>query len=98
VIIENREEFERIGVKVGTIGLHSARKGDVILAASVCNVSASMTSICNRAMWKMGVTKDKYIKYEWIGDQFLCRTLCGLSCLVKEFSMPPPLSILGQVI
>jgi hypothetical protein len=50
VIEENRVEFERIGVKVGTIGSHSARKGAATLAASGCTISPSMSSICNRAV------------------------------------------------
>jgi hypothetical protein len=90
VIEDNRVEFERIGVKVGTIGSHSARKGAATLAASGCTVSPSMSSICNRAGWKMGGTRDKYIKYEAAGDQFFGRTLCGLNSLVKEFSTSPP--------
>jgi hypothetical protein len=90
VIVENRSEFERLGVKVGSIGSHSARKGAATLAASGCTVSPSMASICNRAGWKMGGTRDKYIKYEAAGDQFLGRTLCGLNSLVKEFSVSPP--------
>jgi hypothetical protein len=95
VIVDNSDEFERIGVKVGTIGSHSARKGAATLAASGCTVSLSMSSICNRAGWKMGGTRDKYIKYESAGDQFLGRTLCGLSSLVKEFSTSPPFFNLG---
>jgi hypothetical protein len=90
VISENKEEFERIGVKVGSIGTHSARKGAATMAASGCTISPSMASICNRAQWKMGGTRDKYIKYENAGDQFLGRTLTGLNSLQKEFSISPP--------
>jgi hypothetical protein len=90
VIEENRVTFERIGVKVGTIGSHSARKGAVTLVASSYTVSPSMSSICNRAGWKMGGTRGKCIEYEAAGDQFLRRTLCGLNSLVKEFSTSPP--------
>jgi hypothetical protein len=90
VISENKEEFERIGVKEGTIGSHSARKGAATLAASGCTVSPSMASICNRAQWKMGGTRDKYIKFENAGDQFLGRCLTGLNSLQKEFSISPP--------
>ena len=90
VIEENADEFERIGVKAGRIGSHSARKGAATLAASGCTVSPSMAAICNRAGWKMGGTRDKYIKYENAGDQFLGRTLCGLNSLVKEFSISSP--------
>lgn len=90
VIKENQAEFARIGVKPGTIGTHSARKGAATYAASGCTVCASMSAICNRAGWKLGGTRDKYIKYEGAGDQFLGRTLCGLNSLTKEFSMSPP--------
>ena len=83
-------EFARIGVKVGTIGTHSARKGAATLAASGCTISPSMASICTRAGWTLGGTRDKYIKYESAGDQFLGRTVCGLNSLVKEFSISPP--------
>ena len=48
-----------------------------------------MASIYDRAGWKMGGTRDKYIKYESVGGQFLGRTLCGLNSLVKEFSTSP---------
>jgi Phosphoenolpyruvate-protein kinase (PTS system EI component in bacteria) len=79
-------------VKPGTIRTHSARKGAATYAASGCTVSAStMSAICNRDGWKLGGTRNKYIKYEAAGDQFLGRTLCGLNSLTKEFSMSPPL-------
>jgi hypothetical protein len=42
-----------------------------------------------------GGTRDKYIKYKLASDQFLGRTLCGLSSLVKEFSTSPPFFNLG---
>ena len=84
------DEFARIGVKVGQISTHSARKGAATVAASGCTISPSMASICTRAGWAMGGTRDKYIKYESAGDQFLGRTLCGLNSLVKEFSISPP--------
>ena len=89
-IKNNEDEFKRIGVKVSQIGTHSARKGAATLAASGCTVSPSMSAICTRAGWAMGGTRDKYIKYESAGDQFLGRTLCGLNSLVKEFSISPP--------
>ena len=49
-----------------------------------------MSSICNRAGWTIGGTRDKYIKYENAGDQFLGRTLAGLNSLKQEFSISPP--------
>lgn len=90
VISENEQEFERLGVKKESIGTHSARKGAATLAASGCTIAPSMSSICNRAGWKMGGTRDKYIKYESAGDQFLGRTLACLNSLTQEFSISPP--------
>ena len=97
VIKENKEEFERIGVRVGSIGTHSARKGAATHAASGCTVSPAMAAICNRAQWKMGGTRDKYIKFENAGDQFLGRSLTGLNSLQKEFSISPPFFNTGAV-
>ena len=90
VITENSEEFLAIGVKPQDIGTHSARKGAATLAASGCTVSPSMAAICNRAGWKLGGSRDKYIKYESAGDQFLGRTVCGLDSTGMEFSVSPP--------
>ena len=96
VVKENEAEFARIGVKVGSIGTHSARKGAASLAASGCTIAPAMASICNRAGWKMGGTRDKYIRYENAGDQFLGRTLTGINSLSKEFSVSPPFFHLPQ--
>lgn len=90
VIESNSEEFARIGVRPGTIGTHSARKGAATYAAGGCTISPSMSAICNRAGWKMGGSRDKYVKYESAGDQFLGRVLCGLNPLVQEFAISPP--------
>ena len=80
-IKENAKSFKVIGVKPGDIGSHSARKGGAML---------SMSSICNRTGWKLGGSRDKYIKFESAGDQFLGRTLCGLNSLQIQFACSPP--------
>jgi len=46
-----------------------------------------MSAICNRAGWKMGGSRDKYIKYESAGDQILGRVICSLNPL---FAVSPP--------
>ena len=84
------DEFAKIGAKARTVGTHSACKGAATLVASGCTISPSMASIYTRAGWTLGGTRDKYIKYESAGDQFLGRTVCGLNSLVKEFSTSPP--------
>jgi hypothetical protein len=67
VITENKDQFERLGVKVGSITSHSTRKSAVTLAASCCTVPPSMASVCNSVGWKMGGTRDNYIKYKSAG-------------------------------
>jgi hypothetical protein len=39
---------------------------------------------------RWGGTRDKYIKFENAGDQYLGRCLTGLNSLHKEFSISPP--------
>ena len=53
-------------------------------------MTPSMASICNRAGWKMGGTRDKYIKFENAGDQYLGRILSGMDCLSPSFAVTPP--------
>ena len=77
----------------GVIGSYSARKEAATLAASGCTVSPSMALICTRAGWKLGGTRDKYIKFENAGDQYLGCVLCELNCLMMEFSVSPPFLI-----
>ena len=97
MIKEKQEEFERIGARVGSIVTHSARKGAVTHAVSRCTVSPIMASICNMAQWKMGGTRDKYIKFENVGNKFQGRSLIGLNSLHREFSFYPPYFIRGAM-
>ena len=83
-------KFQRLGIDTDTTASHSIRKGSSTYAASGCTVAPSMASICNRAGWKMGGTRDKYIKFENAGDQHLGRILCGLNPLSVYFSLTPP--------
>ena len=53
VILENKEEFEKLGVKPGDLGSHSTRKGSITLVCSRRTVYPPMSSICLRACWIM---------------------------------------------
>ena len=86
----DESNFRRLGVEVGTFGSHSLRKGSSTFAASGSTMTPSMASICNRAGWKMGGTRDKYIKFENAGDQYLGRILSGMDCLSPSFAVTPP--------
>ena len=89
VIRENRTEFEEMGVKLGDLGAHSPRKGAITLVSSGCTVSPPMASICLRACWSMGPVKDRYIHYEKAGDEYVGRTVTGISTLDREFAVSP---------
>ena len=89
-IMMDPDKFRRAGVDVDTTASHSVRKGSSTYASSGCTVSPGMAPICNRAGWKMGGTRDKYIKFENAGDQFLGRVLCGLNPLSIDFSLTQP--------
>ena len=89
VILIEKEEFGKLGVRPRDIGSHLTRKGSITLVASGCTVSPPMSSICLRACWSMGNVKDRYIHYEKAGDQFVGRTVTGISCLSKKFAVSP---------
>ena len=82
--------FSRACVQMELFGSHSLWKGSSTFAASGSTLTPSMASICNQAGWKMGGTRDKHIKFENAGDQYLGRTLTGLDLLSSEFGVTPP--------
>ena len=89
VIKKYASEFQALGVEMGSLGAHSIRKGAITLVASGCTVSPPMASICLRACWSMGTIKDRYIHYEKAGDQFVGRSVTGISSLSVDFAISP---------
>ena len=53
-------------------------------------VSPPIVSICVRAGWSMGGVKDKYLKRENAGDQYVGRCASCLDQLDKTFAVSPP--------
>ena len=47
-----------------------------------------MESVCLRANFTLGRVKDRYIKYEKAGDQFVGRAVTGLPILKKSSQCP----------
>lgn len=90
VIASDVEGFKSLGVNPGDLGCHSARKGAITMCSSGCTVSPPMASICLRACWSMGSVKDRYIHYEKAGDQYVGRTVTGISSMSKDFAVSPP--------
>ena len=87
---ENEEELKRMGVEPGDLGTHSCRKGVGTMVAAGCTVSPPIVSICIRAGWAMGGVKDKYLKQENAGDQYVGRCASCLDQLEKSFGISPP--------
>ena len=85
-----KDDIKSLGVDVALLGSHSARKGAATIAACGYTMSLPMASICLRAGWSMGPVKERYLFYEKAGDQFVGRTVCGLSPLSIEFAVGPP--------
>ena len=82
-------ELKRLGYEAGNLGTHSSRKGVATMVACGCTVSPPISSLCIRAGWIMGGVKDKYIKRENAGDQYVGRCASNLDQLVKEFATSP---------
>ena len=74
----------------GDVGTHSCRKGVATVVAAGCTVSPPIVSICVQAGWVMGGVKDRYLKRESAGDQYVGRCAAGLDQLSKEFAVSPP--------
>ena len=72
-----------MGVEPGDLGTHSCRKGVGTMVAAGCTVSPPIVSICVRAGWSMGGVKDKYLKRENAGDQYVGRCASCLDQLDK---------------
>ena len=90
VISDNKEELQMLGIEEGGLGTHSCRKGVATMVAAGCTVSPPIVSICIRAGWVMGGVKDRYLKRESAGDQYVGRCAAGMDQLSKSFTISPP--------
>ena len=90
VISDNKEELQLLGVEEGDLGTHSCRNGVATMVAAGCTVSPPIVSICIREGWVMGGFKDRYLKRESAGDQYVGRCASCLDQLDKSFAVSPP--------
>ena len=82
-VAEHKVELQKMGVQHGDIGTHSCRKGVGKMVSQGCTISPPIISICIRCGWVMGGVKDKYLKYEATGDQYVGMCASGLNQLIK---------------
>lgn len=82
--------FEGLGYKEGNRGVHSCRKGVATMVTSGCTVSHPIVSVCIQCGWVMGGVKDRYLKYEAAGDQYVGQCATGKSQLSTNFAKLTP--------
>ena len=75
-----------LGYKKGDLGTHSCRKGVATMVSSGCTVAPPMVSVCIRTGLVMGGVKDRYLKYESAGDQYVEQCTTGKNPLSKRFA------------
>jgi hypothetical protein len=83
-------DLAALGVEQGDLGTHSTRKGVATAVSSGSTMAPPIVSLCIRAGWVMGGVKDRYLKYESAGDQFVGRCAACLDILSKHFAISPP--------
>ena len=81
LLIRERSNLQSLGADPKSIGTHSIRKGAISLVSAGCTVYPPMAAICLRAAWSMGNVKDCYIHYEKAGDEYVGRTVTGITSL-----------------
>lgn len=87
---EYKDDLALFGLKPEDLGTHSGRKGVSTMVAAGCTVSPPIISLCLRVGWTMGGVKERYLKHEKAGDQYVGRCATGLDQLKKEFGASPP--------
>ena len=90
LIKENLEYLKTLGVKEGDIGTYSCRKGVTTMVAAGCTVSPTIVSIYIISGWVMGGVKEKYLKCESDGDQYVGGCASGPNHIEKTFAASPP--------
>jgi hypothetical protein len=82
--------MEEHGLPCSKLGSHSMRKGSATYTSSGSAEGPSITSICNRAGWKISNVLDRYLKYERASDQYCGRVVSGLPLEDEKFALLPP--------
>ena len=71
------------------LGSHSIRKGAATYCCAGVHPTPPIVSVNLRAVWTVGRVKERYIKYENAGDEFVGRTLTGIPPTSCDFGISP---------
>lgn len=88
ILKDNADDLAIYG-NIVNLGSHSIRKGSATYCASGSTVAPSIVSICLRAGWTISGAKERYLKFEGAGDQFVSRVASGLDPTTKNFAVSP---------
>ena len=84
LIKDNLEHLKTLGIQAGDIGMYSCRKGVANMVAAGFTMSPPIVLVCIRAGWVVGGVKEKYLRRESTGDQYVGRCASGLEQLEKR--------------
>ena len=87
---EHCAKFISLGLNPEHFGTHSIRKGAITHASTGITSSPPIVSICIRANWKMPGVMNRYMRFEYAGDQYVGRSVSGRGRLTKYFAESCP--------
>ena len=70
-IRKHKVDLKYLGIEAGDLGTHLCRKGVTTMVGAGCTVYPPIVSLCVRSGWVIGGVKDKYLKHESAGDQYI---------------------------
>ena len=85
----NASEYHTVHADSDELGTHSIRKGAATYCCAGIHPGSPIVSVCLRAGWTIGRVKERYLKYEYAGDELVGRSLTGISPTSCEFSTSP---------
>ena len=89
VLRRHYDEYQALGASPKDLGTHIVRKGTATYCFYGVHPDPPIVSVCLRAGWTVVLMKERYLKYESVGDQLVGRSLKGINPQSEEFSTSP---------
>ena len=85
----NTQIFETLFVDCKEIGSHSIHKGAATYCCAGVLPEPTGVSVCLRVQWTIGRVKERSLKYENTGDEFVGLILTVIPLTNCKFGIPP---------
>ena len=85
----NKDIYLNHGQDPSLLGTHSIHKGAATYCCAGVHPGPLIVSVCLRTGWTLGRVKERYLKYEIVGDELVGRTLTGIPPAAGEFGTSP---------